>query len=256
MKKIYSFLINSLPRPILIRLSYIFKKIAPILYKGDKVECPVCEKSFRKFLSYGSKVASRDNVLCPYDLTLERHRLMWIYLKDHSNFFTAAKLEVLHIAPEQCFHVLFKKQNNLNYLTGDLLSPIADIHFDLHEIPLEDNKFDVVFCNHVLEHVTDAHQCMSELYRVMKPGGFGIFQVPQDTNREETYEDWSITSPEEREKHFWQYDHVRLFGKDYPKWLEKAGFTVTEFIQEEHLSDAQIERYRLPKKEILYIASK
>jgi len=88
MKKIYSFLLNTLPRPLLIRLSYPFKMIAPILYKGDAVECPVCEKSFKKFLSYGSKVAQRDNVLCPYDLTLERHRLMWLYLKDYSNFMT------------------------------------------------------------------------------------------------------------------------------------------------------------------------
>jgi hypothetical protein len=84
MKKIYTFLINTLPRPILIRLSYIFKSIAPLVYKGNNVECPVCEKSFRKFLSYGSNVANRDNVLCPYDLTLERHRLMWLYMKKHS----------------------------------------------------------------------------------------------------------------------------------------------------------------------------
>lgn len=256
MKKIYSFLLNTLPRPLLIRMSYIFKQVAPIVYKGDTVECPVCERSFRKFLSYGSKVAQRDNVLCPYDLTLERHRLLWLYLRDYSNFFKAEKLDVLHIAPEQCFHAKFKKQANLNYLTGDLVSPIADIHFDLHQIPLEDNRFDVVFCNHVLEHVTDAHQCMRELYRILKPGGFGIFQVPQDLTREVTYEDWTITSPEEREKHFWQKDHVRLFGKDYPQWLEKAGFQVKEFLLDEHYSKDQIKRYRLPESEIMYIVSK
>jgi SAM-dependent methyltransferase len=256
MKKLYSFLLNTLPRPLLIRLSYPFKKIAPILYKGNNVECPVCERSFRKFLSYGSEVAQRDNVLCPYDLTLERHRLMWLYLKDHSNFLTADKLDVLHIAPEQCFHKRFKAQKNLNYLTGDLFSPLADIHFDLHSIPLEDNRFDVVFCNHVLEHVDDAHQCMSELYRVMKPGGWGIFQVPMDFSREVTYEDASIVSPEEREKHFWQKDHVRLFGKDYPDWLRKAGFQVEEFIQQSNYSENLINRYRLQKEEILYIARK
>jgi SAM-dependent methyltransferase len=256
MKKLYSFLLNTLPRPLLIRLSYPFKKIAPILYKGDNVECPVCERSFRKFLSYGSEVAQRDNVLCPYDLTLERHRLMWLYLKDHSNFLTADKLDVLHIAPEQCFHKRFKAQKNLNYLTGDLFSPLADIHFDLHSIPLEDNRFDVVFCNHVLEHVDDAHQCMSELYRVMKPGGWGIFQVPMDFSREVTYEDASIVSPEDREKHFWQKDHVRLFGKDYPDWLRKAGFQVEEFIQQSNYSENLINRYRLQKEEILYIARK
>jgi len=256
MKKLYKFLLNKLPRPLLIRLSYPFKLVAPLLYKGNAVECPVCERSFSKFLSYGSDVAHRENVLCPYDLTLERHRLMWLYLKDHSNFFTAEKLNVLHIAPEQCFHSRFKKQGNLNYLTGDLVSPIADMHFDLHHIPLEDNRFEVVFCNHVLEHVDDAHQCMSELYRVMKPGGWGIMQVPQDYTRDMTYEDASITSPEEREKHFWQKDHVRLFGNDYPDWLRKAGFTVETFDKDKHYSPELVKRYRLFEPEMMYIVSK
>lgn len=256
MKKLYKYLLNSLPRPLLIRLSYIFKFFAPIIYKGNNVSCPVCEKSFRKFLSYGSDVAHRENVLCPYDLTLERHRLMWLYLKNETNFFSTDKLNVLHIAPEQCFHARFKNQKNLEYLTGDLVSPIADIHFDLHSIPLEDNEFDVVFCNHVLEHVEDAKKCMSELYRVMKPGGWGIFQVPQDLTRKETYEDPSIVTPEEREKHFWQKDHVRLFGLDYPKWLESVGFTIEEYRPTEKLSETQIDSFRLMKKEILYIARK
>ncbi len=256
MKRFYKYLLNSLPRPLLIRLSYPFKLIAPLLYKGNQVECPVCEKSFSKFLSYGSDIAHRENVLCPYDLTLERHRLMWLYLKDHSDFFKATKLKVLHIAPEQCFHSRFKKQANLEYLTGDLVSPIADLHFDLHQIPLEDNRFDVVFCNHVLEHVDDAMQCMKELYRVMKPGGFGILQVPIDYNREVTYEDPTITSPEDREKHFWQKDHVRLFAKDYPEWLKKAGFQVFNFEPKKHYSKEKFEKYRLQDEEILYIVSK
>ena len=257
MKKLYKFLLNKLPRPLLIRLSYLFKAVAPIFYKGNNVECPVCEKSFSKFLSYGSDTAHRENVLCPYDLTLERHRLMWLYLNKQSNFFTSpTKLDVLHVAPEQCFHKKFKAQDNLNYLTGDLVSPIADIHFDLHSIPLEDNKFDVVFCNHVLEHVDDALKCMTELHRVMKPGGWGIMQVPQDHNRAETYEDASITSPEEREKHFWQKDHVRLFGQDYPQWLEKAGFEVEIYDASQQMTPEQFERYRLPNREMLYIARK
>lgn len=256
MKKLYKFLLNTLPRPLLIRLSYPFKKVAPLLYKGNKVECPVCERSFSKFLSYGSDTAHRENVLCPYDLTLERHRLMWLYLRDQSNFFSAEKIDVLHIAPEQCFHARFKAQKNLNYLTGDLVSPIADIHFDLHHIPLEDNRFDVVFCNHVLEHVDDVNQCISELYRVMKPGGWGIMQVPQDFDRQVTYEDSTITSPKDREIHFWQKDHVRLFGMDYPQWLERAGFTVTEFDPRKEYGDEKVVRYRLHEKEILYIVHK
>lgn len=256
MKKIYSWLLNTLPRPLLIRLSYVFRLFAPLLYKGNKVECPVCERSFRKFLSYGSRVAQRDNVLCPYDLTLERHRLMWLYLKNKTDFFTKPNLKVMHIAPEQCFHKGFKNQKNLDYTTGDLVSPIADLHFDLHEIPLEDNQYEVIFCNHVMEHVEDDLKCMQELYRIMKPGGWGIMQVPIDSSRDTTYEDPTITSPEEREKHFWQYDHVRLYGTNYPNRLEEAGFKVESFDFRNELTPEQYERYRLGKNELLYIVRK
>jgi SAM-dependent methyltransferase len=256
MKKIYKFLLNTIPRPWLIRLSYVFRIFAPLVYKGNKVECPVCEKSFRKFLSYGSDVAHRENILCPYDLTLERHRVMWLYLKEKTDFFTKPDLKVMHIAPEQCFHGLFKKQKNLNYTTGDLMSPIADLHFDLHNIPLEDNTYEVIFCNHVMEHVKDDLQCMKELYRIMKPGGWGVMQVPIDASRTETYEDWSITDPKEREKHFWQYDHVRLFGLNYPKRLEEAGFKVDIIDFSKELTAETFERYRIPKSELLYVVRK
>lgn len=256
MKKLYKFLLNKLPRPLLIRLSYPFKKIAPLLYKGNNVECPVCGKSYRKFLSYGSDVVHREGVLCPGDLTLERHRLMWLYLRDFSDFFKAPKLKVLHMAPEQCFLDKFKAQKNLEYVTADIVSPIADLHFDLHSIPLEDNQFDVVFCNHVMEHVDDPLQCMRELYRVMNHGAWAIMQVPQDFSRAETYEDSSITSPEEREKHFWQKDHVRLFGRDYPDYLRKAGFEVEEFYPKEKLGAELFDRYRLQPSEVLYISRK
>lgn len=256
MKKLYNWLRNTLPRPLLIRLSYVFKFFAPILYRGDKVECPVCGKSFSKFLSYGSAVAQRDNVLCPYDLTLERHRLMWLYLKNKTDFFTKPNLKVMHIAPEQCFHKGFKKQSNLDYTTGDLVSPIADLHFDLHDIPLESNQYEVIFCNHVMEHVKDDLRCMQELYRIMKPGGWGILQVPIDTSRDTTYEDASITTPEEREKHFWQYDHVRLYGTNYPKRLAEAGFRVETVDFKDEIGEELVERYRLQKDELLYVVHK
>lgn len=256
MKKIYKYLLNSLPRPLLIRLSYVFKFFAPILYRGTNVECPVCERKFSKFLSYGSNVAHRENVLCPYDLTLERHRLIYLYLKQESNFFTAENLAVLHMAPEQCFIGIFKKQSNLEYVTADIESPIAELHFDLHNIPLEENRFDVVFCNHVMEHVEDPIQCMKELYRVMKKGAWAIMQVPQDFTRDKTYEDANIIDPKEREQHFWQKDHLRLFGKDYPQWLEKAGFIVDEFDLTKHFDINEINRFRLMQGEILYIAKK
>ncbi len=253
MKKLYRYLLKKLPRPLLIRLSYVFRWFAPLFLGGNKVECVVCNKHFRKFLSYGA--TERLNVLCPNCLSLERHRLMYLYLKDHSDFFTA-KHKVLHIAPEQCFLKRFRALKNLDYTTADIESPIADVKMDLHHAPFEDNTFDIIFCNHVLEHVEDDLQCMKELYRIMKPGGYGVFQVPIDYNRATTYEDKTITSPEEREKHFWQKDHLRLYGQDYHKQLSRVGFVVEQNKLAFDLPFERAERNRLIRHEILYIAKK
>ena len=164
----------------------------------------------------------------------------------------AAGADIVRVSvpDEDCAKAFKKIKNSVS------VPLVADIHFDLHKIPLDDNKIDVLFCNHVLEHVEDAMQCMRELHRVMKPGGWGIMQVPQDFSRSETYEDPSITSPEEREKHFWQKDHVRLFGMDYQDWLETAGFEVERFEVNAHMSPEQVNRFRINPKEILYIARK
>jgi len=114
----------------------------------------------------------------------------------------------------------------------------------------------VVFCNHVMEHVNDPRQCMRELFRVMKPGGWAIMQVPQDMNRETTYEDPTIVSPEDREKHYWQKDHVRLFGNDYPDYLRDAGFEVEAFWLKNHIDAKIFERFSISSDEVLYIAKK
>ena len=247
-------MINSFPRTFLIWISNFLNPLIDIIYRGNKFFDPINGKSYRKFLPYGY-VKQRDNALSPGTLSLERHRLLWLYLNNETIFFSRS-LKVLHIAPEQCFYPTFKKQKNLDYTTADLESPIADLHFDLHDIPLEDNTYDVIFCNHVLEHVESDITCMKELYRVMKPGGWGIFQVPIDYNNEKTYDDPTIIDPKERELHFWQKDHVRLYGKDYPIKLEKAGFKIEIFNPRTDLKNLNYQKMRLNPDELVYIAIK
>jgi SAM-dependent methyltransferase len=220
---------------------------------GSRHECPVCGHKFRKMLPYGNKAG--ENRLCPVCLSLERHRLMWIYLTQHTDFFTA-NYKVLHIAPEQPFLKKFKAAKNLDYTTADMVSPIADIHFDIMQIPLADNTYDWVICNHVLEHVENDIIAMKEVLRILKPGGRAILQVPINYNYAETHEDKSITDPKEREKIYGQYDHVRWHGPDYPERLKQAGFSVEYFDIKSHLSSELVEKYRLDKQEILYVGSK
>ncbi|MCX7862988.1 MAG: class I SAM-dependent methyltransferase [Bacteroidales bacterium] len=253
MKKVISYLVTHIPRKYLIRFSRIFGFLITPFYLGHKHKCPICNGSFRKFLPYGNK--GSDNRLCPKCLSLERHRLLWIYLNSYSNMLITPS-KVLHIAPEQPFLKRFKKNKLWTYVTADLESPIADIKMDIRQMPFQNEEFDLIICNHVLEHIDNDTLAMQELFRVLKKGGKAILQVPIDYNREVTYEDESITDPKEREKHFGQYDHVRVYGTDYPKRLEKVGFRVTveKFVQ--NINPSDIQKYRLDPHEWIYIAEK
>jgi SAM-dependent methyltransferase len=252
--KTFQLVLNTIPRPYLIKLSYLARPILATWLKGSAYTDPIDGKSFRKFLPYGYG-KQRTNVLSPSTLSLERHRLLWLYLKNETDFFIAPK-KVLHMAPEQCFLSIFKNLKNLDYITADLYSPIVDIKADILELPFKDNSFDVVFCNHVLEHIEDDQKAMQELNRVLRPGGMGIFQVPQDLKLKNTYEDFSITAPEDRAKHFGQYDHVRIYGKDYFERLRTVGFLVNEIDYSKTLTAEDVDKYRLTKGEILPVCFK
>ncbi|WP_343487720.1 methyltransferase domain-containing protein [Allomuricauda sp. d1] len=254
MSKIFKYFLNLLPRPWLIKLSYLARPILAVFLRGNNYTDPIDGKSFRSFLPYGYE-NPRENVLSPSTLSLERHRLLWLFLKEKTDFFTE-NLKVLHFAPEQAFHKRFKKLKNLDYTTTDLNSPLADIKADICNLPFDDDSFDVILCNHVLEHIPDDKKAMQELYRVMRPGGWGVFQIPQDLNREATFEDDTITDKKERAKIFGQYDHVRIYGRDYFDILRKVGFEVKEVDLTSELSEEEIERYRLAKGEIIPFVSK
>jgi len=222
--------------------------------KGNRYTDPIDGKRYRRFLPYGYE-KQRPNVLSPSTLSLERHRLLWLYLKHETDFFTAPH-KILHFAPEQAFYKRLRKMSNLDYTTTDLNSPLADIKADICDLPFDDNAFDIILCNHVLEHIPDDTKAMQELYRILKPGGFGVFQIPQDLSREITFEDNTITNRKERAKIFGQYDHVRIYGRDYFNKLRSVGFQVEEINYTATLSEEDIDRYRLAKGEIIPVVRK
>lgn len=254
MSNLFRFILNLIPRPLLIRLSYWARPLFALYYKGSNYTDPIDGKTFRSFLPYGYE-SPRENVLSPSTLSLERHRLLWLYLENETDFFTAP-LKVLHFAPEQAFYKKFRRLKNLDYTTTDLLSPLADVKADICDLPFADATFDVILCNHVLEHIPDDTLAMQELYRVLKPGGWGIFQIPQDLQRETTFEDNTITDKKERAKIFGQYDHVRIYGRDYFEKLRTVGFTVEEVDYTAAIDAAATEKYRLAKGEIIPLVKK
>ncbi|SHN29188.1 Methyltransferase domain-containing protein [Cyclobacterium lianum] len=252
MKALISWTIRNIPRKYLQRVSHVFLRMAAVFYRGKEVQCNICLRSFRRFLPYGRQ--ARENALCPNCLGLERHRLMWLFLKKNTGFFEK-QLKVLHVAPELCFLNRFKKLPNLEYITGDLESPLAQVKMDIHQIPFPDNSFDVVFCNHVLEHVADDLQACREINRVLKPDGWGILQSPV-YNLEQTLEDPEIKEPAEREKVFGQSDHVRKYGKDYASRLSKSGLKVTENAFVKTLHQDRIKKHALPENEMIFFCQK
>ena len=254
MQSLIKLFLNIFSRSFLLRISFFVKPILKILMYGNKYTDPIDGKNFRAFLPYGyNKI--RNNVLSPSTYSLERHRLLWLYLKNETSFFKA-KLKVLHFAPELALMNQFKKLKNLSYDTVDLNSPIADTKADICDLPFLDNSYDFIICNHVLEHVIDDDKAMRELYRVLKKNGLGIFQVPIDYNRDTTFEDFSVTNKKERNKLFGQYDHVRIYGLDFFDRLQKAGFSVERCEYTSKLPKEDIIKFCLPKKDIIPICRK
>lgn len=230
--------------------------------KGDRVYCPICKSTFKYFGNGG--MDGRFNSRCHNCQSLERHRLVYLYLSEKFNFFKDKKnIKVLHFAPEHFFYKIFSNQNNIEYVPCDLFPDIYNYNgtveikkIDMTNIPYNKNTFDFIYHNQVLEHIPNDRLAMKELYRVMKKDGFGIFQVPIDYSREETYEDFSLTTPEERKIAFGQHDHVRWYGKDYKDRLEDVGFKVSMDDYVQNFSKINIKKYGLIPSELIYYCKK
>lgn len=227
-------------------LKYIY---STIWFFGFRFKCPCCGGYFRKFIAFGD--IPRSNAQCPRCGSLERHRLLWLYLSNRTNFF-AKHLKVLDIGPTNFLQKKFKRQKNLIYVSVDIQSPIAMIKMDITNLGFSDNQFDCIICYHVLEHIPDDKKAMLELYRVLRQEGWAILQTPVSIKCDKTIE---YLNPKEGTS-FEPICHVRRYGQDYRDKLEEAGFIVKldEYIKE--LGDDKIERYRLDKYETIYLCIK
>jgi len=205
----------------------IIGKVEPLLktvrkrrYLGTSRFCPVCESRLREFVPFGDNL--KPNKRCPVCGSLERHRLVWLFMHQKTNLFTPPRKRILHIAPEPCLASMLQDSQKIDYVSADLMG-YPMIQTDLTQLCFPNEIFDAVYASHVLEHILDDRRAMREIYRTLKPGGWAILQVPIAKGKA-TYEDATIIDPDKREQAFGQRDHVRVYGEDYYDRLRDVGF--------------------------------
>lgn len=228
------------------------RALSSFILRGDKYYCPLCNGSFRKFMRYGA-MNIRENACCPGCGSLERHRLLWLILKkmwDKNQLSSAGKL--LHVAPEQVFYDKLSKM--FDYISIDLDGNNAMMAMDITSLKFPDEEFDVIICNHVLEHVPDDNKALSELYRVMRYGGWGSIQVPM--KGDVTDEDLTVVDPGERERRYGQNDHVRQYGLDYIERLKKAGFKTEVINNYQFLTENDLNKISVSTDEMVILVRK
>jgi len=235
------------------------------VYYGHRHRCPVCESRVRRYLAEGTDLpvlreldvvgaGRRERALCPVCWSGSRTRLVWLYLQRASRLLEGPG-RVLHVAPEPGLCRRFRVAPHLDYFTGDrsrhrYAHAPGLVQLDLVALPYSEGSFDVVLANHVLEHVGDDRAAMSEILRVLRPGGLALLQVPLALGLATTREDPTIRTPEARERAYGQRDHLRLYGRDYPERLRTAGFEVHAW----HPEPGAATHFDLDPRERLFLA--
>ena len=239
----------------MISIKSIISRIKPYLrpiyiklrYSGNKNYCTVCGFNSRMFLPFGD--TKRESAMCQNCRSLERHRALITFLRIKTNFFKSQK-KVLHFAPEDCFINLFKKQHKNKYLTADLYAP-AMLKMDITNIEFPDNSFNIIICNHVLEHIPNDIKAMNEIWRVLKNNGWAVLNVPT-SGKENTWEDEKIISKSDRLKFFGHEEHVRYYGKDYKDRLSSIGFDVEVVFPGDFLNSDEIKKQSIIENDPIY----
>lgn len=220
------------------------------LFAGDQHLCPVCHSKLRKFI-----VLYRPyHLWCPVCASLQRHRLVWLFLESEQLRITQIKRRMLHFAPEPAISARLAALDCLDYVSADLYDPHATLKMDVCDIRFPDGSFDLIYCSHVLEHIPDDAQALREFWRVLKPGGEAVIIVP--ILAEITDEDATITDPKERLARFGQVDHVRVYGRDFQERLVTAGFSVKEYKTADLAQGDEITRFGLAASESIFYCKK
>jgi SAM-dependent methyltransferase len=210
--------------PLAVRVWIACRPLWRVVFRGRARYCPVCESWTRGFLPHGPLARRLDDARCPVCRSVNRHRLAWIYLGRRTPLLDGSPKRLLHVAPEMSMMAAFRRSRGIDYLSIDLHGPHAMAKMDLMALDAPGDSFDAIYCSHVLEHVADDRKAMREMFRVLRPGGLALIMVP--LSDQPTFEDPSITDPAERERVYWQSDHVRLYGMDIRERLAEAGFEV------------------------------
>jgi SAM-dependent methyltransferase len=242
------------PHALRPRLRVWHNRLTWPLYAGGNVVCNCCDGRFRRFRAWSDE-QGKLWPMCPRCGSLGRQRVDWLFLTTRTDLLSSRK-RVLHVAPETCFAQTLQRRANIDYLSADYDSALAMERMNITDIGYPDGSFDVVLCNHVLVYVDDDMRAMREIHRVLRSGGWALLQVPVDDSRKRTFEDASVTDPRERHRIFGQYDHVRVYGRDYVSRLRQAGFDVSvdDFVTA--LPASTIARHGLDSNEIVYLARK
>ena len=211
--------------------------------------CPICGASARRFLAFG--LDRRRNALCPSCGSLERHRLLWHYLLEHSDL-ALRRHRVLHTAPEPFLEEALARLPKLRRISVDRFNAEADVRADLTDLPFPDGRFDVVLSSHVLEHVRDDGAAIAEFARVLRPGGWAAIMVPYDPKLPATDEGRDIAAPAERLARFGHPYHYRIYGADLGPRLAAAGFQVSVLWSERLLTPHRRRRYRINRNYLFF----
>jgi SAM-dependent methyltransferase len=233
-----------LPRKVFFKLEPILRYFHYLIYKGSAVQCNVCNKKLRKFIQLKNK-----ELLCPACGSLPRDRRLYELL---SSQYLMKGAKVLDFSPARCLYRILKSNKDIEYtstaLAGDFM---ADKNYNITQIEAPIDSYDLIICYHILEHVDDDKKAMQELVRILRPNGTCLIQTP--FKQGDIYENHSITSPQERLKHYGQEDHVRIYSADgLRKHLAKVGFEVT--IRE--FNDESGNNFGLKNNETILICTK